>query len=279
MTDAERKAADVAEESKKVKTMEIRFLEKSKDGMKISFLIKGVAPSFANAIRRAIIEEVPTMAIEDVEIRKNSSILYDEMVAHRLGLIPLKTDLKSYNLPEECKCKGEGCARCQTIITLKTKEAGIVTASQLKSKDTSIKPVHADMPITKLLKGQSLEIEATAVLGKGKVHSKWSPGLVFYYNEAKINVKNDDKLLEKWKDKYPPQILDKSGKIDRNLINTPELINACDGISELIDIEKKEDSFVFVLESWGQLDPKTIVLEAIKQLNTQLDEVIVLIKK
>ena len=121
--------------------MEIRFLEKSKDGMTMSFLIRGVSPSFVNSIRRAILEEVPTMAIEDVEIRKNSSILYDEMVAHRLGLIPLKTDLKSYNIREECQCKGEGCARCQVILTLKPSSAGYVYAQELKSKDESIVPV------------------------------------------------------------------------------------------------------------------------------------------
>ena len=258
--------------------MEVRFLEKSKDGRKISFLIKGIDSSFANAIRRAVVEEVPTMAIEEVEIKKNSSILYDEMVAHRLGLTPLKTDLKSYTLPERCKCKGEGCARCQTTITLKTKEAGIIKASLLKSKDESIKPVYSDMPITKLLKGQSVELVATAVLGKGKIHSKWSPGHIFYYNEAKITVNNDEKLLEEFKDKYPPQIFDKAGRIDRNLINTPELINACEDISKLIEIEKKDDSFIFILESWGQLDPKTIILEAAKQVDKQLEEITALIK-
>ena len=72
-------------------------------------------------------------------------------------------------------------------------------ASQLETKDKAIKPVHPEMPITKLLKGQNLELEATAVLGRGKVHTKWSPGHIYYYNEAKITVKNDDKLLEQFK--------------------------------------------------------------------------------
>ncbi len=259
--------------------MDIRSLEKSKDGLKVSFLVRGIGPYFANAIRRAIMEEVPTMAIEEVEFRKNSSILYDEIVAHRLGLTPLKTDLKSYNLPEECKCKGEGCARCQTKITLKTSAGGTITASQMKSKDSNIVPIYPNMPITKLGKGQSMELEATAVLGKGKVHSKWSPGHVYYYNEAKITVNNDEKLLNEFKDKYPPQVFDKSGKIDRSLINTPALIDACDGISKLVEIERKEDSFVFVVESWGQLAPKVILIEAVKQISMQLDEISELMKK
>ncbi len=258
--------------------MEIRPLEKSKDSMKLSFLIKGVEPAFVNTLRRTIIEEVPTMAIEDVEIKKNNSILYDEIVAHRLGLVPLKTDLKSYNLREECKCKGEGCARCQATLTLKSRAAGNVLSSELKPSDKNIVPVYENLPITKLIKGQSLEVEAYAVLGKGKQHSKWSPGLVYYYNETKITVNNDDKLLEEFKDSYPPQIFDKDGKIDRNLINSPSLIDACDGISKLVEIEKKSDSFVFVIESWGQLDPKEIMLEAVNQIGKQFDEISELMK-
>ena len=75
--------------------MQISLVEKNKDKTKISFLIKGIHYTYANALRRIIINKVPTMAIENVEIRKNSSALYDEMVAHRLGLIVLKTNLKS----------------------------------------------------------------------------------------------------------------------------------------------------------------------------------------
>ena len=99
--------------------MEIRVLSNDKEKGKLSFIIKDTTPAFVNTLRRIMVEEVPTMAIEDVEFRKNNSILYDEMIAHRLGLISLKTDLKSYNLPENCKCKGEGCARCQLKLTLK----------------------------------------------------------------------------------------------------------------------------------------------------------------
>ncbi len=81
--------------------MEVRVLENKKDEGKLSFVIKDTTAAFVNTLRRIMVEEVPTMAVEDVEFRKNSSALYDEMIAHRLGLTPLKTDLKSYNLPEK----------------------------------------------------------------------------------------------------------------------------------------------------------------------------------
>src|SRR3972149_11609867 len=105
MTAAGKKAEKEEEEYK----MEITILNEEKKNKKVTFLVKGTSVSYVNTIRRLIMNEVPTMAIEDVEIRKNSSILYDEIIAHRLGLIPLTTDLKSYNLPDKCKCEGKGC--------------------------------------------------------------------------------------------------------------------------------------------------------------------------
>ena len=100
----------------------------------------------------------------------------------------------SYELPEECSCKGAGCAKCQLKITLKTGKRGIVLASDAHSKDPKCKFAYPDMPIVKLLAKQKLELEATAVLGQGKNHAKWSPGLVFYKQEP--SIKFDDKKLK-----------------------------------------------------------------------------------
>ncbi len=258
--------------------MEIRLFESDKQ--KLSFVLKNSNPSFANALRRMMKDEVPVMAIEDVEFKKNSSILYDEMIAHRLGLIPLTTDLKSYNLPEECKCQGKGCARCQLQMSLKAKGPSIVYASEIKSKDPAVKPVYPKTPIVKLLKGQALELEATAVLGKGKEHMKWSPAQVYYSYLPKITVDHNQEKFEKFADKYPPQIFGQDGKIDRNLINTPVLIDACEGIcDDLVKVERDPTSYVFYVESWGQLPPKKIVAEACNIFEARLDEVVELVKK
>jgi DNA-directed RNA polymerase subunit D len=94
---------------------DITVLENDKKNGTVTFLLKKTTPAFANALRRVIIDYVPTMAIEDIEFSKNSSILYDEIIAHRLGLTPIKTDLKSYNLISDCKCKGETKAKMQNI--------------------------------------------------------------------------------------------------------------------------------------------------------------------
>ncbi len=104
----------------------------------LSLVLKDVAPSTANAIRRTILAEVPTLAIEDVRIKENSSSLYDEIIAHRLGLIPIKTDLKLFNFREHCKCKGKGCPSCTLELTLTAKcnkDNQTVYSTDLKSKD------------------------------------------------------------------------------------------------------------------------------------------------
>jgi len=252
--------------------MKIEFLNKDKTTGKSAFLLKEATPAFANLLRRAMMESVPTMAIDTVEFKENSSVLYDEIVAHRLGLVPLSTDLKGYNLQAQCKCKGEGCARCTLKLILKAKGPCTVYASDIKSKDPQVKPVFGDMPIVKLLKGQELEFEATAALGQGKQHVKWSPGLVWYKYEPSITVNNDSPKLAECKSKYPPQIFDKNGKIDKKLITTA-LVDACDGVCpDVVKIEYNPNNFLFTIESWGQLESKEIAQAAADMILESLNE-------
>mgnify|MGYP001587156120 CR=1 FL=1 len=96
--------------------MEIEVL---KSGEESIFILNGINVAIANTIRRLVLDEVPTLAVEELNLTKNSSALYDETVAHRIGLVPLKTDLESYNLSSKCKCKGEGCAKCRVNFKLK----------------------------------------------------------------------------------------------------------------------------------------------------------------
>ncbi|MEK6968268.1 MAG: DNA-directed RNA polymerase subunit D [Nanoarchaeota archaeon] len=251
--------------------MNIVDLSENKKEHTMQFTLKDADVSFANALRRIALEEVPVMAIEDVEIRRNSSALYDEIIAHRLGLIPLTTDLKSYVMKKDCKCNGEGCARCQVKFSIKIKGPGIVYAEELKSSDPKIKPVHPKMPIVKLIKGQKLELEATATLGQGKDHMKWSPGVIYYNYLPIITVTNSPKLAE-FKSKYPPQIFDKAGKIDKSTIQGP-LIDAVDGVNDdIIKVDYDKNSFVFHIESFEQLSCSEIIESTADIFTKKLDE-------
>ncbi len=248
------------------------YLGKNGKNGRITFLLKDSTPAFANAIRRLCIESVPSMAIESVEFKDNSSALYDEIIAHRLGLIPLTTDLQGYVLPSECKCNGEGCAKCTIKLTLKSKGPGVVYASAMKSKDPAIKPAQPEMPIVKLLKGQELEFEATAVLGTGMEHAKWSPCLAYYSYKASAIVNNDHPQFAEFKDKYPPQVF-KDGKIDKKKIEELNLFDACDGVNEeIVKIEYDPTTFVFSIEPWGQLSPQEILKTALTLFSDRLDQ-------
>jgi DNA-directed RNA polymerase subunit D len=108
---------------------------------KAKFVLTDVTPAFANGLRRAMIADVPKMAIDYVDIYDNTSVLFDEMLALRLGLIPLKTNLDMYQLQSECECKGAGCALCQVSLTLSAEGPCVVHSGDMKSSDPETVPV------------------------------------------------------------------------------------------------------------------------------------------
>ncbi len=253
--------------------MEIRKLTEDKKQGRIAFLLKGSDPAFANTVRRLIMDEVPTMAIDSVQFRQNSSALYDEMIAHRLGLIPLTTDLSSYTLKDACSCNGEGCAKCQLTLTLKVKGPATVYAKDLQSKDPKVKPVYPEMVLIKLLKGQEIELEATAILGKGKEHVKWSPGHVWYKYKPVIDIKKNPENAEEIARRCPVDVYDvKNGKLSINKDNYLAC-TLCGECAELGDIklDESDEDFVFFVESFGQLSCTQMVQTAIGLFESELD--------
>ncbi len=156
--------------------MDIKILTREPETLR--FVLSYASTAFANALRRIIISEVPIMAIDDVMVLENNSVMYDEILAHRLGLVPVTTD-QSYNLPEECTCKSElGCEKCRASLSLEieaSEASEVVYSSQLKPENPDVRPVSDKIPIVKLTQGQRIKLEAYARLGRGKVHAKWQP--------------------------------------------------------------------------------------------------------
>jgi DNA-directed RNA polymerase subunit D len=138
-----------------------------------------VPRQYVNAIRRLSISEIPTLAIDDVVILENSSVMHDEAIAHRLGLIPLRTDLDRFVMPHDCDCKSTlGCSKCRVLLVLDseaTEKTKVVTSGEILSEDEFVKPVSKDIPIIVLAPSQKLKFEAYARLGVGKDHAKWQP--------------------------------------------------------------------------------------------------------
>jgi len=244
---------------------------------KLVFTLEGTNNAFVNSIRRAGMAEVPTMAIEDVAFTKNSSVLYDEMIALRLGLVPLSTDLKTYNLPSQCKCNGKGCSSCQLKLTLNAKGPKTVYSGDLVSKDPKVKPVFEDIPIVKLTENHELKLTATAVLGLGKEHTKWSTGLIIFQNYPELKI-------ESGKHKHAHEIVSAcaSGvlevKDDSIKVKDLEKCNLCKACEEVlgkdspIKVSSIPDKFIVTVESWGQLTPKEILLESTNALTEKLKE-------
>src|SRR5437016_13481493 len=174
-------------------------------------LIEETEPSYANALRRVLVSDVPKMAIEDVEFHlgpiraedgkeyESVSPLFDEMIAHRLGLVPIPTDLGLYNRREDCPtCHGEGCPNCTIIYSVNKRGPGLVTSGDLEPiGDARLGPADQKVPIVRLDDGQAMLVYATAVLGNGKDHAKWQAthGVGYrYYPTLKAGSKTLDAL-------------------------------------------------------------------------------------
>ena len=140
--------------------LSINILEKTDE--KIILKFNNIPRQYLNAIRRIAISEVPTLAIDDVVILENSSVMHDEAIAHRLGLIPLRTELNRFVFSNQCDCNNTlGCSKCRILLIL--------------DAESSVKPVSKSIPIITLAPGQKLKFEAYARLGIGKDHAKWQP--------------------------------------------------------------------------------------------------------
>ena len=258
--------------------MKIDKIKEEKKKNKLVLLLKDSDEVFANTIRRLIIEEVPTLAVEDLEIKDNSSALYDEMLGLRLGLLPLKTDLKSYEFKEKCKCKGEGCARCELKITLKVGRKGYVYAEDAQSADPKCIFAYPKMPIVKLLARQKVDIIMTAVLGRGRDHAKWSSGWSYYKKEPvlKIGKVADPHFVAS---KCSDGVLVLKGsklEVDEEKLYDSNMLEYYTELDKSITLEYT-DNIIFTVESWGQLSTKEmlnqsadILIEKAEELENQI---------
>ncbi|SEH15341.1 DNA-directed RNA polymerase subunit D [Natronorubrum sediminis] len=237
---------------------DVEFVER--EDRDARFLVRGVTPAFANGIRRAMLADVPTMAIDTVRFVENSSVMFDEQLALRLGLVPLTT-------PPEGEF-GEDEA-----VTLSIDVEGPETAysGDLVSSDDLVQPADENVPIIDLKDGQRLEAEADAVLERGKDHAKHQGGVaVGYRHLQRVEVGDDIPEFEE----QEPQIVRGVIEDDGELIPTSEFDHDLSQRypGKEVTVEDVPNAFVFRVETDGSFSVEEIVTRAADSIEARATE-------
>ncbi|MDD1773927.1 MAG: DNA-directed RNA polymerase subunit D [Methanobacterium sp.] len=253
---------------------------KSSDDQKMVLVIEGVDVPFINALRRICTVEVPSMAIDQVDIIMNDSRIFDEVLAHRLGLVPLTTDLESIIMHDDCDCESH-CPRCSVSLILKEKGPKTVYTGDLTTQDPKIAPVHDTIPLLKLRDDESVELEAIAKMGKGLEHAKWQPTTSSAYKYYPVITIDTEKCeaCAKCAEECPRGVLEFDEKKSKIMVVDPENCNMCktcmkDCEVEAITVEGLEDKFIFVIETDGSLKPEEVIGKACDILALKSENII-----
>ncbi len=238
---------------------EVEFIERS--DRKARFVARGLTPAFANGIRRAMIADVPTFSIDDVRFVENSSVMFDEMIGLRLGLVPLTTPLDDFEVGES--------------VTLALDVEGPATAysGDIETSDPLVEPADRNVPIIELKNGQRLELEADAVLETGKAHAKQQGGVaVGYRHLQRVDVVGDDPDAEF--DEQDPNILRGVIEDEGELIPTEEfdndLTNRYPG--KEVEVHDVPGAFVFHVETDGSFSVEELVTRAVDSIEARAAE-------
>jgi DNA-directed RNA polymerase subunit D len=279
--------------------VKIKVLKESEERLKV--LLTGTDRSLANALRRSLISDTPKMAIDSVrfqlgtkeqdeEIWETTGPVPDEMVAQRLAMIPIPTKHDKFHFQNECpNCKDlveedRGCLECQMIYTcvvFGSEEGRWVTAGDMKflgEESLEIPDEYKTIPITKLLKGQMIEFYATAIMGRGRDHTKWSPvcGVSFFPRRIGIlNNKTKAKIL--WgmdleitaKDFNKDNKLEDVEKVEQLMIDLNHVGDGTEASREFKDaitIEEIPNEFVLDFETDGSMTPRVALEKASQEL-------------
>ena len=211
--------------------------------------------TLANALRRSA-NEIPILAIDEVDIYKNDSTTYDEVLAHRMALIPLKNQKTK---------EGE-------FIELKLSVKANNKQIEVLSGDFGEQSVIAGLPLTILDKDQEVEVVAKATQGKGIEHSKFSPGMVHYKILSKIDISKDAEKRQELALIYPEVFSMEAGKL--TVKNDWKFDLDVEDLKEFEGVKvTPTDNIVYSIESWGQIPADEIFEGAVKALNKNLDEV------
>ncbi|KAB7513783.1 DNA-directed RNA polymerase subunit D [Halosegnis rubeus] len=235
----------------------VEFIERGDDEAR--FLVRNLEPAFANGIRRAMVADVPTLSIDEVRVVENSSVMFDEQIAHRLGMVPLTTPPGEFDEDD--------------VVTLAIDVEGPDTAysGDLVSSDGLVEPATDGIPIIELKEDQRLEVEADAVLDTGKSHAKHQGGVaVGYRHLQRVEVVGDRGEFEDEEPQVVRGVIEEDGELIPAEAFDNDLTNRYDG--EEIEVHDVPNAFVFEVETDGSMSVDDLVTEAVGTLRARADE-------
>ena len=249
--------------------MKFELLELKED--RIRYLLNGVTAAFANGIRRACMSEVPVLAIDEINLYDNTSVLFDEQLSLRIGEVPLRAeDLDVFSQPEECQCGGAGCPGCRVDFMLSKEGPGMVYSEDIQFTDLGVKSAFKKIPIVILGDGEKLVMEGFATKRVGKDHTKWQAGtLCGYKNQPSLAIGEACDGCGKCVEVCPRNILiiDEGRAKVTNILEC-SLCKLCIGACEAaaITLSPVLDSFVVSIEGSGCVAAKDMVATAASEI-------------
>lgn len=223
---------------------DVEFIEYSDREAK--FVVTGATPAFANGLRRAMLADVPTLAIDEIRVIENSSVMFNEQIALRLGLVPLTTPIGEFDEDD--------------VVTLAIDVEGPGTAlsGDLVSADGLVEPADTNIPIIDLKDGQRLEVEADAVLENGKSHAKHQGGVAVGYRHLQtVTVIEDADEFEEDEPQILRGVIEEEGELIPSEEFDHDLSNRYPG--QRIEVEDVPNAFVFHVETDGSVTAAELV--------------------
>jgi len=236
---------------------DIEFIDREERSAR--FLVRGVTPAFANGVRRAMIADVPTFSIDTLRVIENSSVMFDEQIGLRLGLVPLTTPV------------GEFQRGATVTLSIDVEGPNTAYSGDLVSSEPMVQPADENVPIIELKENQRLELEADAVLDTGRSHAKHQGGVsVGYRHLQRVEVVGEKGEFENDDTRILRGVIEDDGELVPTEQFDHDLSNRYPG--KELEVSDVENSFVFDVETDGSFSVDDLVLAAVDTIESRAGE-------
>lgn len=277
---------DVQSIDQTLKVLEIRIQSIVSD--EINFDIIGLKPFFANTIRQLILNEIPTMAIEDVYFQKNTSTFFNcDYISQRLALIPIDANPNDFKFRNKNQSERLNTNNC-IVMNLNRKNTGTqpikiyadeIVWEPIGTRQNLLSPIkllYPKIPIMYLKPDEEIVCRLHCVKGRGLDHMKFSPGFARYFFHSQITIKDGKNLsnetVERIKSSFPAGVIETKIRPNGQII--PVVVNErldhhtrsfknYDDVAKAVQVKYYRDHLIFIVETYGVKDPAEMFINAL----------------